>query len=115
MNLCERIILVPVKEDAFFTEKTILSAYLHGIIRKSVNVRRKIMRKAFVAMLCMILLSGCQGAKSDLPDRILKELNELTTQEFQGGTNRFKRRYAYYLPQGMGQRDQGWISLDYEL
>ena len=68
------------------------------------------MRKAFVAMLCMILLSGCQGAKSDLPDRILKELNELTTQEFQGGTNRFKRRYAYYLPQGMGQRDSSELS-----
>ncbi len=68
------------------------------------------MKKVFAAVLCLICLSGCGSSDSDLPERILEELNELAAMEPLSGSNRTKRRYSYYLPKGMGQRDANELS-----
>lgn len=68
------------------------------------------MKKGFAAVLCLMLLSGCGSSDSDLPDRIADELKQLAVADQFSGANRTKRRYSYYLPKGMGQRDANELS-----
>lgn len=68
------------------------------------------MKKGFAAVLCLMLLSGCGSSDSDLPDRIVDELKQIAAADQRSGANRTKRRYSYYLPKGMGQRDANELS-----
>ncbi len=67
------------------------------------------MKKAFAAVTCLLLLSGCISS-ADLPQRVLKQLSAFVTAPMSVGNNRRKAYYSYYLPQGVGQRDANELS-----
>ena len=67
------------------------------------------MKKAFAAVMCLLLLSGCIS-QADLPQRVLEQLTTFAKETGTVGINRRKGYYSYYLPQGVGQRDANELS-----
>ena len=68
------------------------------------------MKKVFAAILCFLVLCGCESQEADLKQRIYDELGSLTTELQSPGSNRMKSYYSYYLPQGLKQRDANSLS-----
>lgn len=68
------------------------------------------MKKVFAAILCFLVLCGCESREADLKQRIYDELGTLSTELQSPGSNRMKSYYSYYLPQGIKQRDANRLS-----
>lgn len=67
------------------------------------------MKKAFAAVMVLILLSGC-GSRTDIPQRVMEQLTAFSKKSITVGSNRSKGYYSYYLPKGVGQRDSNELS-----
>lgn len=68
------------------------------------------MKKVFAAILCFLVLCGCESQEAELKQRIYDELSVLSTELESPGSNRMKSYYSYYLPQGIKQRDANSLS-----
>lgn len=68
------------------------------------------MKKVFAAILCVMVLCGCESRDADLNQRVFDELEHFSGDALSIGSNRNKRYYSYYLPQGIKQRDANDLS-----
>lgn len=68
------------------------------------------MKKVFAAVLCILVLCGCESPEADLKQRIYDELGSMNKELQSPGSNRMKSYYSYYLPQGIKQRDANSLS-----